>query len=265
MEYIDVIIRSIVLYSAMYISLYLASVSLPMVKGVISSGSVWGITIPMTDRQTKNEKKYKIMLIISIIVFIVTCGPGLGSLLAIIFMGPGTFIITITGFVAIPVVLIIGSKHAKRKMEKMPSIATDKNALVLEQLPIIQKVNGELAEAEKFIVSDNGIGLFDIRNYCFAAEYYRDYRLGDLTTPREIALVAMYFAQKYGTEFSFEPTFEREFYPGKLMSSIGEGAVTVGRKNGSYTSTLSGYIFRRNRPSSNSQGQQNVLGQQLPQ
>lgn len=262
MEYIDLIIRSIMLYSAMYVSLYLISVSFPMVKGVISSGNVWGITIPMTEGQAKKQKKYKIILIISMIVFILTCGPGCGYLFALIFMGPGMFLITIAGFVAIPVVFIKGSKHAKRKMEKMPSITTDKNALILEQLPIIQKVNEELTEAETFIVTDEGIGLFDIRNYCFAAEFYGDYRLGNLTTPGEIALVAMYFAQKYGTEFSFEPTFEREFYPGKLMSSVGEGVVTVGRINGSFTSTLSGYIFRRNHPTTNAQEQPNVYNRQ---
>lgn len=224
-------------------------------KGVITSGTVWGIQISATEQQKATRRKHLILAVIGFVLFDITILKAILALIGCLFEG-GLFgkIYTILCVIALPVLFILCLKRIN-KIKTDNSLNGETTALALEQFPIIQRVNEQMAEANSFIIAKDGIGLVDARNYCFAAEYFRDYRLGDLSTAREMALVGMYFAQKYKDEFTYEPTFKRTFIPGAAITSMSSEELYVKSGNGTVKSKLESYVFYRKAPAANSMGQ----------
>lgn len=224
-------------------------------KGVITSGTVWGIQISATEQQKATRRKHLILAVIGFVLFDITILKAILALIGCLFEG-GLFgkIYTILCVIALPVLFILCLKRIN-KIKTDNSLNGETNALALEQFPIIQRVNEQMAEANSFIIAKDGIGLVDARNFCFAAEYFRDYRLGNLSTTREMALVGMYFAQKYKDEFTYEPTFKRTFIPGAAITSVSSEELYVKSGNGTVKSKLESYVFYRKAPAANSMGQ----------
>lgn len=234
---------------------YLFISNLYWFNGVVTDGVVWGIQINSAYRQKALRKKHTISAVVGLALFVITLTMTFKALLIILFDG-GLFgkVFILACVIAVPVIFVLSIKKVNRLKDDKSYIG-ETNALVLEQLPIIQRVNEQMSEANSFIIAKDGIGLVDARNYCFAAEYFRDYRLGDLSTAREMALVGMYFAQKYKDEFTYEPTFKRTFIPGAAITSMSSEEVYVKSGNGTVKSKLESYVFYRKAPAANSMGQ----------
>lgn len=211
----------------------------------VFGGSIWGIRVPVSKRQKIWKAVNVILLLAGFIVFVSFLGMAIGSLIQLLFSGLGGLIYVLAFVIGFFVVAIVSVKLALRELSRGKITANDTNALVLGNLPIIQNVEAQLSQASAFVVTADGIGLINAQNYCFAAELYNDYQLGTLTSAKEVALVGMYFVQKYHDQFNYKVDFERTYYPGETITFIGSGGVYVGHTKSRIESQFKSYIFYR--------------------
>lgn len=218
---------------------------------LVFGGNIWGINIPMSSKQKAYRNKFKAMSIIGIILFVVMLFPSFPSAISILFSTRGSFgahllfllFYCVLWFAA----FFLAAKFASKDVSHNPILTEETNALVLENLPFVQSVEEKLPQATSFVVSFEGIALVNQHNYCFDVIRYGDYQLGELSTPQEVALIGMYFVQKYHRMFQFSVDFERiPGQPGQMVSFIGPGGIYVGHTSGTAPQAIfKSYIFYR--------------------
>lgn len=220
-------------------------------RKLVFEGILWGIQVPASQKQKELKRKMNLLYTVSLLLVVVLAVPVFISLLSTLFSTRGSFIGHVL-FILIYAVLwigsiVLGSYLGARNVNTDPLLLEETNASVLESLPIVQSVEAQIHEAASFVVSFEGIALVNAQNYCFALERYTDYRLGELTTPQEVALIGMYFVQKYHKQFKFAVDFERiPGTPGQVVTFIGPGGVYVGRTKGTAPQAIfKSYIFYR--------------------
>ena len=114
-------------------------------------------------------------------------------------------------------------------------------------LPFVQSVEAQMDQAAAFVVSFEGIALINNMNYCYALERYEDYQMGALTSPNEVAMIGMYFVQKYHHLFNFTIDMERiPGTPGQSVTIVGSSGVHFAYSKGTPDQAIfRSYIFTR--------------------
>lgn len=169
-------------------------------------------------------------------------GYGLGCVFLCIVSFSGKALIGILLFVAGYLVSALTLKSSGEK-----KTASSDNALCLGQIDLFQELDKEIHDAAYFVVAFEGVALFSSTNYCYQIYRYEDYRLGELTTPQEVALVGMYFVQKYHDEFTFKVDMEViPGEPGQTVVAVGTGGIGVARTSGTRDQRIfRSYIFTK--------------------
>ncbi|MGM9647217.1 MAG: hypothetical protein ACI3YH_03690 [Eubacteriales bacterium] len=202
----------------------------------VYSYTVWGVRVSRAPKDT-------------LVVLLSAVGCCLGGLL--IFWGLRAviyefeFIRIIVYIVLVAVSFTVGGMVSQKTVQI--SISKNTNALILEQFEIFKDAEQQIAEAEWFCVSFEGVAFCSKTNYCYSVLRYEDYQLGSLTVPNEVAMVGMYFVQKYGKQFKFKVDMEViPGEPGQTFVTVGSGGVNVGRTSGTKDKRLfRSYIFTR--------------------
>lgn len=208
------------------------------------SGIVWGIRIQPTPRQKAFIIRHRIMMVLGYIAVFVSspfCFMSLLELLFTNFMGLLIFIAVWFGCA------LLSGFIASKRTAHSPLLEKEHNTAVLGSLPFFQRVEAQLMNATYFVVSFEGIALVDHMNYCYALERYESYRMGSLSTPNEVAMVGMYFVQKYNHLFNFTVDVERiPGTPGQTITLIGSGGVNYAYTRGTPDQAIfRSYIFTR--------------------
>lgn len=203
-------------------------------SSAVFGGIVWGITIP----KSAAGKKASAFSIPAMILG----GYGLGCVFLCIVSFSGKALIGILLFVAGYLVSALTLKSSGEK-----KTASSDNALCLGQIDLFQELDKEIHDAAYFVVAFEGVALFSSTNYCYQIYRYEDYRLGELTTPQEVALVGMYFVQKYHDEFTFKVDMEViPGEPGQTVVAVGTGGIGVARTSGTRDQRIfRSYIFTK--------------------
>ncbi len=143
------------------------------------------------------------------------------------------------------VIGLLSMSIAKILLEK--SVAFGTNYASLNPLPIFDEIDKNLADAQKFVVSFEGVALINNANYCYAVYFYEDYQLGSLTTVNEVALVGGYFCQRYSDRYTFKVDMEKiPGEPGQSKITIDGGGIEITHTPGTYTQlNFRSYIFHK--------------------
>lgn len=216
---------------------------------LVTDGVVWGILVPPSKTQKSFKVRNRIGFAIGIIAFILLIVPtfqGLFGLLArrgVIFAVLFAIIYVIILYLDFSIAMKIAEKS------NMKALNSDKetNTYVLSELPFVKSVESQLNDAEYFVVSFEGIALANKMNYCYAVERYNDYQMGSLTSPKEVALIGMYFVQKYHNIFQFKVDMETiPGTPGQMVVAFGTGGIGVAHVKGTRDKKIfRSYIFTR--------------------
>lgn len=154
-------------------------------------------------------------------------------------------VIHVLGF-CIPLAIspFIGKKIAENHI-----IAKGKNALVLNNFDFFREIDANMDEAVSFVVGFEGVALYSGTNYCYAVYRYTDFQLGELSTPKEVAMVGTYFVQKYHKNYTFKLDVEViPGEPGQTVVAVGTGGIGIARIQGSPDKRLfRSYIFTKKR------------------
>ncbi len=126
-------------------------------------------------------------------------------------------------------------------------VAKSKHAISLGELEIFKEIDSTINQAQKFVVSFEGVALMNSANYCFALYRYDDYQLGELSLPNEVALVGTYFVQKYNDLFKFKVDMEViPGEPGQTAVAFGTGGIAIAHTSGTKDKRLfRSYIFTK--------------------
>lgn len=208
------------------------------------SGVVWGIRIQPTPKQKAFMIRHRILMVLGYIAAIVSAPALFMSLLKLLFTNFMGILIFFAAFFGCAILsCFIASKRAVHS----PLLEKENNTAVLGSLPFIQRVEAQLMNATYFIVSFEGIALVDRMNYCYALERYENYRMGSLSTPNEVAMVGMYFVQKYHHLFDFTVDMERiPGTPGQTVTIVGSSGVNFAFSKGTPDQQIfRSYIFTR--------------------
>lgn len=200
----------------------------------VYGGTVWGIKIPKS-QAGKNASLLSIL-------FIIIGGYGLACVICALF----TFSVTaLIGIALFAIGLIITALSMNKVAEKQTANAD--NALCLGQIDLFQEIDKEIHNASFFVVSFEGVALYTSTNYCYQIYRYEDYRLGSLSVPQEVALVGMYFVQKYHNEFTFRVDMEViPGEPGQTVVAVGTGGIGIARTSGTRDQRIfRSYIFTK--------------------
>lgn len=200
-----------------------------MYYGSVSSGVIRGIPIP----PSASGKRWKILgplgkvvggFAVDYIIIVVISSLGALGRLPFALLAVGLLIaFTLLG-------TAISLKLSNRATER------ETNALILGEFELFRNLDAELQQAAYFVVSFEGVALFSGTNYCTAVYRYEDYQLGALTSPDEVALVGMYFLQRYGKTHTYKVDMEViPGEPGRTMVAVGTGGVAVGLYNNDIT------------------------------
>lgn len=211
---------------------------------LVTGGMIWGIPVQASLKQQKVRKRSLILLIVALALLVALFVTAFSTFVSLLI---SHFIMALVIVILFFTAFIVGTNTAnKRAMQRLED-RTENNAMVLDTLPIMQNVATQIDRAAYFVVSFEGIALFNDANYCYAIERYEDYQLGELTTPAEVALVGMYFVQKYGDRFSFKVDMAViPGTPGEVHTSIGLNGVHVQYTRGTRDKHLfRSYIFTR--------------------
>lgn len=207
----------------------------------VYGGKVWGIRVPAPAYAS-------LMVIVGMLGIVLGGYAAVHLVMLLISCLSGTefsdFLICLALYIGL---LVVGAFASKPILEKIESNQT--NGAVLAQLPIFQAVDANMANAAFFVVGFEGVALYSGTNYCYAVYRYTDYQLGELSTPNEVALVGMYFCQKYHQDFTFKVDEEViPGTPGQTVMAVGTGGVAVARIQGVPDQRLfRSYIFKRKR------------------
>ncbi len=212
--------------------------------GFATGGEVWGIKIEPTNAQAKFAKSCKTMMIIGIIGTVTMIIPFFASALKILFDAPIVLLLFFPLWIG---AFFAGALCAKKKGSSPELGENGNNALVLGDLEFIKAAEAHIPEAKCFFMDGEGIAFINAQNYCFAIERYGDYKLGDLTDGKQVALVGSYFEQKYKGAFDITSQFERiPPTPGKVVTFIGTGGVSFGYVEGTkYQANFEGFLFTK--------------------
>ncbi len=210
------------------------------------NGCVWGIKIIST---TKNKLTMLVScfgllpcLFLGVNVFI----DKLGIVISSIFGGKLIIGIIMLVLCALDIgAVYLGAYLSMNKTKKI--IATQSNALHIGELDVFKAIDENINQATYFVVSFEGVALFTNTNYCYAVYPYTDYRLGDLSSPEEVAMIGMYFVQKYHKEFDFKIDMEViPGEPGQTAVAVGTGGIAIARTAGTKDQRIfRSYIFTR--------------------
>lgn len=213
-------------------------------RSCVYGGEVWGIKIPMTEKQTAFKKKGLTLMIIGIIGMAAFIIPTFPSWFKLLFTAPPIALLYIPLWVGS---MVMGAVICKKNALNPELIEKADNALVLGELPYIKAAESHISESKAFVVSFEGIAFVNNMNYCFAVERYEDYKMGELATPEEVGIVAGYFQQKYGELFSSKADFERiPGTPGQVVTFIGSDGVSFGYVKGTNMQAIyKSHIFLR--------------------
>ena len=211
-------------------------------RSSVTYGRIWGIYVPPTPEQKRDRTVQTIIFAVSFIAFIVSVVPSFIGLIGLMFT---SFLLTLiyiaVWFGTIFLSAFLAQKHSIAKLIRY------KNSFVLGELPFIQQVEAQMDECVRFVVSFEGIALINNMNYCYAVERYEDYQMGSLSVPQEVALVGMYFVQKYHNQFDFKVDMEViPGQPGQMTTVVGTGGVGFAYTKGTKTQRIfRSYIFTR--------------------
>lgn len=205
----------------------------------VYSGKVWGIKINASSTTT-------------LAVFLSVLGLILGGyaivcvvIAALQALSAGNFIGVLVYLACLLVPFCVGLSIAKKLAEKLT--AKSNNALCLGDIALFQEIDANIDNTSHFVVGFEGVALYSATNYCFAVYRYEDYQLGELSTPGEVAMVGMYFVQKYHEKFTFKVDVEViPGEPGQTVVAVGSGGIAVGKTSGTADQRLfRSYIFTR--------------------
>ncbi len=208
----------------------------------VQGGVIWGIRVPASRRGQISRIISWVLLILSIAAFAALVVPTARSALALAMSNILFLIIYIAVFAG----TIYLTAWIAQKLT-LHSTKRDKNAAILGELPFVKSVESQMDQAHAFIVSFEGIALVNQMNYCFAVERYEDYQMGSLTSPKEVALIGMYFLQKHHKQFRFKLDMEViPGEPGQLVTAVGSGGINVAYVHGTKDKRIfRSYIFTR--------------------
>lgn len=200
----------------------------------VYGGTVWGVKIP----KSSAGKKATLLSVPALIVG----GFGLGCTILCLLTFSSAALIGLALFV---IGLVIASLTMKSISEK--ATARGNNALCLGEIDLFKEIDSEIHNAAYFVVAFEGVALFSGTNYCYQVYRYEDYRLGELSTPQEVALVGMYFVQKYHDEFTFKVDMEViPGEPGQTVVAVGTGGIGIARTSGTRDQRIfRSYIFTK--------------------
>lgn len=208
------------------------------------SGVIWGIQIPYSPKQKAFMKRNRILLVLSMIAFFALILPTIGALFSLLFE---SFFLVLVYIVLLIVCVFVCSYAASKKAMHSPLLKEETNASVLGNLPFVQSIEAQMDLAAAFIVSFEGIALINNMNYCYALERYENYRMGSLTSPNEVAMIGMYFVQKYHHTFDFVVDMERiPGTPGQSVTIVGSSGINFAYSKGTPDQQIfRSYIFTR--------------------
>lgn len=205
----------------------------------VIGGRVWGIKI-------KSSTSERIIQFLSYIGLIIggysVISTGLTVVISLFNFNIVASIVNLVGFL---LALAIGPFVAKVLGDRVT--IKNNNAMHLGELEVFKEIDASIGDASDFVVGFEGVALFNSANYCYAVYLYEDYQLGSLTTPNEVALVGMYFVQKYHDNFTYKVDVEViPGEPGKTVVAVGTGGIGVARVQGTPDKRLfRSYIFKR--------------------
>lgn len=164
-----------------------------------NGGTIWGVQISASERLLARRKRGQITAVIGFVIISFSILKTFVVLLGCLIEGGAPGRLYVAAFIiALLISIILFVKKVKRVGEH---VIGEIDYSALEQLPVIQRVNELIPGAKVIVVSGSDISLYDVRNYCFATEDYRSYKLGNLSN-KETDLVYRYFAVKYKDEFT---------------------------------------------------------------
>lgn len=212
---------------------------------LVTNGIIWGIQVPPSKKQKSFKTRNRIGFVIGMIAFVLMIGPACNQLFHLLVTNGFIFAVV---YVFIWVIdFFIAMKIAERSAKKELYSGKETNAFVLSELPFVKSVEAQMDDAKAFVVSFEGIALANKMNYCYAVERYEDYQMGSLTSPKEVALIGMYFVQKYHDLFSFKVDMETiPGTPGQTVVAFGTGGIGVAHVKGTRDKKIfRSYIFTR--------------------
>lgn len=208
------------------------------------SGVIWGIQVPCSPKQKAFMNRNRILFIVSLVAFIALFVPSIGALFSLLFKKFLLVLIYIAAWVGCA---FLGSFLASRRAMHSPLLEEETNAAVLGNLPFVKSVESQMDQATSFIVSFEGIALINHMNYCYALERYENYQMGSLTTPDEVAMIGLYFVQKYHDKFDFKVDIEViPGEPGQTVTFVGTAGINQAYISGTPDQRIfRSYIFTR--------------------
>lgn len=214
-------------------------------KGAFATGGeVWGVKIEPTPAQKKFSKNCTTMMIIGIIGTAAMIIPFFVSAVRILFNAPIILLLFFPMWIG---AFFVGALCAKKKGSSPELGENGNNALILGDFEFIKVAESHIPEAKCFFIDGEGIAFVNAQDYCFAVERYEDYRLGNLTDGKQVALVGSYFEQKYKGMFDIKSQFERiPPTPGKVVTFVGSGGISFGYVQGrKYEANFEGFLFTK--------------------
>lgn len=211
---------------------------------LVTQGVIWGIRVAPSPSQKRFKTVQWILFVLSMIASFILVVPAIKAVLSLMMR---SFIIALIYCAVVAAVFIGALFIARHNSNKMLYSGKETNTFVLSELPFVKAVEGRLQEATYFIVSFEGIALVNSMNYCFELARYENYQMGSLTSPREVALIGMYFVQKYHDQFDYKVDMEViPGEPGQTIVSFGTGGIGVARIKGTRDKRIfRSYIFTK--------------------
>ncbi len=215
-------------------------------------GTIWNITVPMSEKQKKYMTRNRIIMVVSIIAFVVLIIPVFKALLTLVFSGSlmGFFKRLLLAFGYF--LLFVGSAFAGgyiaySKAPTSPLLVKENNAAILGELPFIKCIEEQIDQAQSFYVGFDGIALCNDMYYCYAVVHYEDFQMGPLDDASQVALMGLYFVQKYHHQFTFRiDSVYIPGEPGQSITVVGSSGHHVAYTQGTKGQTIfRGYIFNR--------------------
>ena len=178
----------------------------------IHGGTIWNIVITPTKKQRRFHRIGKMLTAIGLVGAISLAIHLLGSVIVLYFFNSAICIIVLCVYA---LVLLLSAKltfvFAWKKGLKLLYDSDEKNAMALEGVLGFSLIDSNIINDLKyFVVSLDGIYFFNETNCCYFTLNYGTYGLYNLQTTQEIALVGLYFVQKYGKQFSFKIDYYRD-------------------------------------------------------
>ncbi len=168
-------------------------------------GFYMGVQIELSVEQEKYTRFGSIVKICGLLGAVILLLPVLRTFPILKGLFGGSLILSIAVY-GIIIFLSLNLPHAfvSKKGMRILYNPENRNALKLETLPIFEYINSNLEDAEYFVVSYDGIYLYNSAKYCYMAVKYNHFGLGNLENINEIGLLGLYFVQKYGRKYTFK-------------------------------------------------------------